>query len=265
MLAVVIPSLDGAAPPGLLTDLESQTMPPAQIEVVSGVRPSGRARNEGAGRVRAEVLVFLDADVRLGGPEVLERLVLALRREPTLGMVGSAQQLPPDSNGFQRACARQLPRMICPVVAVLTDSDMATTACCAIPRKVFEELGGFDPDIPRGVDPEFRHRLRLRGYRVAVAPGAVHYHPPPAGPWELARTAFRNGRAAAVVARLSPEAVLDTPDGHVGSFAPRTELQGRLARKARALLLALRQGAFLRLGYELAYLAGYGAGILART
>src|SRR5207244_13552675 len=121
--------------------------------------------------------VVLDDDLRLGTREVLFQFSEHLRSDPTLGMVGTSQLLPPDSPPFQRRCAGQIPRSQSPVVETLTQSDMVTTQCCAIPRAVLAEVGGFHSQIVRGVDPELRHRLRQAGYRIAVVPASWHYHP----------------------------------------------------------------------------------------
>ncbi len=259
-VSVVIPSGDSSRTRNLellLDDLRCQTRPPDEVEVVRGVAPSGRARNVGVSRTTGEVLVFLDDDVRLGTPDILRTLVDHLSAEPSLGMVGTAQLLPPDSSPFQRRCARQIPRSESPVVGRLTESDMVTTACCAIRRAVLEEVAGFHDRILRGVDPELRHRIRAAGYRIAVVPGAWHYHPMPPSLKALLRMAWRNGAASAYARRHFPETVLFNPDGHVGEFQAQVPFTRRVARNLGTLCgdaLSGRRYAFL---YGVAYLVGY--------
>lgn len=244
----------------LLGDLERQTLRPVEVHVVRDVRPSGRARNEGARRARGDVLVFLDDDVRLGNERVLETMVRCLHTVDRAGMVGPAQLLPATSTWFQRAAARQIPRSTSPVVLVPTDSDMVVTACCAIRRDLFWQLGGFREDIPRGVDPEFRHRLRRAGWRTVVVPDAWFYHPMPANLPDLCRTYYRNGRQSARAVRKAPDLALENPDGHVGQFQSR---RGAAYRAVRHVVQLARRAAtfqWLALAAQVSYLAGYASG-----
>lgn len=248
----------------LLGDLERQTLRPFEVHVVRDVCPSGRARNEGAHRARGEVLVFLDDDVRLGHERVLETMVWCLQTVDRAGMVGAAQLLPPGSTWFQRAAARQIPRSTSPVVTVPTDSDMVVTACCAIRRDLFWELGGFREDIPRGVDPEFRHRLRQAGWRTVVVPNAWFYHPMPAGLLDLCRTSYRNGRQSARAVRKAPDLALENPDGHLSRFQERRTGPYRAARHALRLVQRLVTFQWVGLAAQVSYLAGYVSGQLHR-
>ncbi len=258
-VSVVIPTWGEARAANveaLLGDLSAQTLRPAQVEVVRNVAPNGRARNVGAERTVGEILVFLDDDVRLGHERVLEDLVSALR-QPNFGLVGTSQLLPLSSSGFQRAVARQLSRSQSPVVETFVDSDMVTTQCCAIRREVFTKLGGFHEGLLRGVDPEFRHRVRAAGLRIVVVPNAWHYHPAPSSVRALARLAFRDGYSSAQVFRQHPEAVIFNPEGHVAVFEAR---RSRIARYCGRLAEIGKQafsGEWLGVLYGLVYVAGY--------
>ncbi len=260
MISVVVPSAGPEREANLqelLRELQHQSLPPQEVHVVRGVRPSGRARNEGARRAQGEVLVFLDDDVRLGHRGVLENMVRCLRTVEGAGMVGASQQLPPGSSWFQRAAARQIPRSTSPVVARPTESDMVVTACCAVPRRLFWELGGFHEGIPRGVDPEFRHRLRQAGWRTVVAPQTWFYHPMPTGLVELCRTHYRNGRLTAQAVRTAPGVALENPDGHVAHFPPRRTARYRAARHVARLVGRLLTLQWVALAAQVCYLIGY--------
>jgi glycosyltransferase involved in cell wall biosynthesis len=258
-VSVIIPSGNASRDPNLerlLADLRSQSVAPAEIEIVRGVSPNGLARNVGVERTAGDVLVFLDDDVRLGTPDVLRSFVQHLTTDASLGTVGTSQLLPPSSTAFQRRCARQVSRSESPIVEQLTESDMVTTQCCAMRREVLVEVGRFHSQIIRGVDPELRHRVRGAGYRIAVVPNCWHYHPMPASLGALLAMAWRNGAASAYARRHFPEAVLDNPGGHVARFAPRLPFRQRILRSAGRLASDTVTGRWYGTLYALAYLGG---------
>jgi GT2 family glycosyltransferase len=259
-LSVVIPSSDGRRDGNLarlLDDVEKQTLRPAEVEVVVGVSPNGRARNVGIQRCTGNYFIFLDDDVRLGHNGVFEALVSALVAHPEFGITGTAQQLPPDSTFFQRAAARQIPRSHSPVVPHFTESDMVTTACWAMPRAVLDRVGWFNDRIPRGVDPEMRQRVRAAGYKIICVPGVWHYHPMPATLRALLRMAWRNGAASAYARRHYPQYVFNNPEGHVGAFAAQTPFPVRLLRAAGRTAVHAARLELIGLLYQAAYLGGY--------
>src|SRR5262245_41260897 len=98
-VAVIIPSLDGDVEP-LLESVCRQTLQPAEIKVVRGVRPNGRARNTGVARTSAPLLVFVDDDALLGDERVIERLVAPLLDDPSIGVTGASKLLPPGAPPF---------------------------------------------------------------------------------------------------------------------------------------------------------------------
>src|SRR5688500_5910541 len=114
-IALIIPSLDGDVGP-LLESVRRQTLQPAEIEVVRGVRPNGRARNQGVARTTAALLVFVDDDAVLGDEHALANLVAPLLDDPTIGVTGASKLLPPGAPPFQRWVAREVPRIVHPVV-----------------------------------------------------------------------------------------------------------------------------------------------------
>ncbi|HEX9439535.1 MAG TPA: glycosyltransferase [Roseiflexaceae bacterium] len=221
-VALIIPSLDGDVEP-LLASVRRQTLQPSEIEVVRGVRPNGRARNQGVARTRAPLLVFVDDDAVLGDERVIERLVAPLA-DPSIGVTGASKLLPPDAPPFQRWVAREVPRIVHPIVdqPLETNPDPPsfyceiTTTCCAMRRAVFDAAGGFDTALLRGVDTEFFVRVRRLqvlgvGYRVSersantqhptpntqyrfvLVPRTWAYHPAPANLGALLRKHFLYG------------------------------------------------------------------------
>jgi GT2 family glycosyltransferase len=211
-ISLVVPSLTGEVD-ALLASVARQTVAPAEVEVVRGVRPSGRARNLGVARTTCPVLVFADDDTVLGCNDTLANLVAPLA-DPATGAVGAAKLLPPRSSRFQRAVARQVPRIEHPIVRSTTESNPpidgfgytdVTTTCCAMRREVFEACGGFDEGLERGVDSEFFYRLRRAGYRLVIAPGTWTFHPAPATLARLLAKHFRYGTGYAQEVQRHPE------------------------------------------------------------
>jgi GT2 family glycosyltransferase len=215
-VSVVIPSWTGQVD-RLLASLEQQTLRDVEVEVVRGVGPAARARNLGVSRTRGEVVVFVDDDAYLGHPDLLERLVAAVDRDP-VAVVGTAKLPPPDADRFRRAVATQVPRMSSPVVEHDTESNpplhgygfsAITTTCCAMRREFFERVGGFDEVLPTAEDTEFLHRTVRAGGRVVIAGQTWVYHDPPGSLRDLLRTSFGYGVGHALEVRKDPDRHMD--------------------------------------------------------
>ena len=151
---MIVPSLNGDVEP-LLASVRRQTLQPSEIAVVRGVRPNGRARNQGVDRTRAPLLVFVDDDAVLGDQHVIEHLIAPLLADQSIGVTGASKLLPPDAPWFQRWVAREVPRITHPIVdqPLETNPDPPsfyceiTTTCCAMRREVFDAAGGFDDTL----------------------------------------------------------------------------------------------------------------------
>ncbi|HEY3231975.1 MAG TPA: glycosyltransferase [Roseiflexaceae bacterium] len=235
-VALIIPSLTGDVEP-LLESVRRQTLQPTELAVVRGVRPNGRARNQGVARTTAPVLVFVDDDAVLGDEHVIANLVAPLLDDPTIGVTGASKLLPPEAPAFQRWAAREVPRIIHPIVEqpLETNPDPPsfyceiTTTCCAMRRTVFEQAGGFDETLLRGVDTEFFVRVRRMSvvssplsvasdgrqrttdngqwtgrYRFILVPNTWAYHRAPATLWALLRKQFLYGFGHAQEVRRDP-------------------------------------------------------------
>lgn len=200
-VSVVIPSLDGRVD-ALRASIARQTLQPDEVEVAVGIRPNGKARNVGVSRTTGDILVFIDDDAVLGRDDSLANLVQPLLADPTIGVTGASKLLPPDADAFQRQVAREVPRIEHAVVSgpVETNPPLGrhgyidiTTTCCAIRRAVFDEVGGFDNELVRGVDTEFFYRVRRLGYRFILVPQTWVYHPAPPTLYALLRKHFLYG------------------------------------------------------------------------
>ncbi len=260
-MSVIVPTLDGhrgGAVPRLLDTIQGQSFQDFELLLIKGVTPQGRAINQGAGQARGEILLILDDDSTLADASVFGKLLDTLKQDERIGMAGASITIAPDATAFERRAAGQFPRFCTPIVDAITDSDFACHGCCAIPKKVFEAIGGEREDILRGLDPDLRVRLRTAGYRVVLAPNAAIHHPMP-GSWPgLLRIFFRNGFGSAYACKFRPETVYETHESlNDAGYVPRTTLAYRIIRFPMRLCSALMQGQTLRFGAYSAYAVGY--------
>lgn len=266
-VSVIIPSLDGyrsGCVPRLLETVDRQTFRDHEVRIVKGVAPQGKAINQGVRETRGRILIILDDDSWLADDTVFDQLITTLESDPKIGMAGASIVAPPGASPFQSRAARQFPRFNTPVVEGVTDSDLACHGCCAIPRSVFEKIGGEREDLIRGLDPDLRLRLREAGYRVVLAPNARIHHPLPDGWRSIIRTFFRNGYGSAYAQKFRPDSVIETHESlHEAGFRPKRSFVFRLARFPVRLLKAAMQGRFIRLAAYKAYALGYIWGLLA--
>ena len=264
--SVIIPSWDGyrnGCVPRLLESIKHQTFRGFELHVVKGVSPQGKAINEGAAKARGDILIILDDDAQLADATVFQRLIDALDADSTIGMAGASIVPPPDATPFQRRAASQFPRFNTPVVDVIRDSDLACHGCCAIPARVFREVGGEREDLIRGLDPDLRVRLRAAGYRVVLAPRACIHHPLPDGWGGLLRTFSRNGFGSAYAWKFRRDTVYETAETlDAARFRAKTSLAYRIIRFPLRLACALLCGKALRFGAYCAYALGYLWGLL---
>jgi len=267
-VSVVIPSFDGyrgGNVPKLLEDLKGQTFQDFELHIVKGVRPNGRARNEGVKLSKGRVLVFIDDDVRLGHNRVIENLIKPFEEDEAIGIAGTSRLLPTDANWFQKASARQLGRAIFPTVDRIVDSDMATHDCLSMPKDLYEGIGGEHDELVRGTDPDLRYRVRKAGLRVVIVPNTWIYHPLPKTLSKLIRKNFRNGIGAGWVFKNYPHLAYEAPDAKVAEFAPKRSFPYRVVRALWRLILALITFKFIRFASSLSYISGYFWGLVKKS
>ncbi|MDZ4858776.1 MAG: glycosyltransferase [Candidatus Hydrogenedentes bacterium] len=260
-VSVIIPSWDGhrnGCVPRLIESVRMQSFKDYDLHIVKGVSPQGKAINQGARGSRGEILIILDDDSELADAAVFETLVRVIDEDATVGFAGASIVSPLGATRFQLRAGEQFPRFNTPVVDRVTDSDLACHGCCAMPRAVFNAIGGEREDIIRGLDPDLRVRLRAAGYRVVLAPNARIYHPLPASWRKLLRQFFRNGFGSAYAQKFQPDSVYETHESlDDRTFVARRPLWYRAARFPMRLMKALVKGETMRLAAYTAYGFGY--------
>ena len=144
------------------------------------------ACNDGAARARGEVLVFLNNDT-MPQPGWLDALLECFDADPQVGLVG-AQLLYPDGRlqeaggvvfadgsawNYGRFESPQDPRF-----ASLRDADYCSGAALAIPRALFESIGGFDTRYAPAYyeDTDLAFAVRASGKRVLYQPASRVVH-----------------------------------------------------------------------------------------
>jgi GT2 family glycosyltransferase len=190
-LSIVIPCHDQASELELclaalaaapLEGMECIVVDDASTEAITGVRTSGipvrflrlpvcrgaaAARNRGAQQATGDILVFLDADVRVH-PDTLALIAAAFARNPNLeALIGSYDDTP-SAPGFH---SRYRNLFNCYVHHTgRRDASTFWTACGAVRRETFLEHGGFDEHPHRIDDVEFGTRLFHAGRHIELCP-----------------------------------------------------------------------------------------------
>lgn len=148
-----------------------------------------KINNFAVSHARGGVLLFLNNDVEVVTPNWLEEL-LGFAEQPEIGAVGAKLLLPDGriqhggvvlglSGGADHAFYG-LPGDepgYCGLAAVARNCSAVTAACLMTRRRVFEEVGGFDPNLDVAFnDVDLCLRMLAAGYRVVWTPFAVLYH-----------------------------------------------------------------------------------------
>lgn len=208
-VSVIIPSLDGyrnSNVPKLINDISKQTTKDIEVILVKGVKPNGHARNVGVQRAKGNLFVFMDDDAILGDTRVIENLIKTFSVDSRIGMAGASTLVPEDSNWFQRWLAKEDPRAIYPIVDKFTETKEGVThLCCAIPRRVYEEVGGESDILTTGTDLDMRHRIRKAGYKTVLAPNCWAYHPLPSNLAQAVKNWWWYGTGSHIFAVSNPD------------------------------------------------------------
>jgi glycosyltransferase involved in cell wall biosynthesis len=143
------------------------------------------ARNRGAAAARGALLLFCDSDDEVG-----EGWIEALARSCAAADC-AVGRLEYESLNHPLVAAAQAHPFERPLT--VGSYRVGSTACCAVRRDVFEEVGGFDRRLRYGEDAEFFLRLQSRGYTVAEALDAVAAHRLRVRLRDVVRQQFRYG------------------------------------------------------------------------
>jgi GT2 family glycosyltransferase len=123
---------------------------------------AGRARNEGAALLAdahsPQYLLFLDGDCELV-PGFIEAATAFLNATPTAAAVaGRRRERHPEASLYNRLCDMEWNTPIGPATEIGGDALYRASA--------FQTVGGFNPDIIAGEEPDLCVRLRSAGWQI---------------------------------------------------------------------------------------------------
>jgi glycosyltransferase involved in cell wall biosynthesis len=270
LVSVIIPSLDGfrnGNVPKLLEDIKTQTVKDLEVIIVKGVAPNGRARNEGVKVAQGKYIVSIDDDVSLGNDRVIENLIspfLVETRETgdegRIGLTGASQLIPEDSSYFQKRAIKQIPRTYFPIVNEITETDMVSHMCLAIPAQLYKDIGWENDVIHSGTDPDLRFRVRQAGYKIVVVPNTWAYHPLPKTLYELLKMSYNKGEDSAWVRKNYPQLVYELSDGFKSDFKPKRSFSYRITRGGWNIVESVITFKLINFASKMSYTLGYLVG-----
>jgi glycosyltransferase involved in cell wall biosynthesis len=166
--------------------------PPEEVVVLTEPANCGpaHARNAGAARATADVLVFIDADVVVHR-DVFRRIRAAFYVDPELtAVLGCYDDGPPDP-GVVSAFRNLLHHYVHRTQPGPTSTFWSGLG--AVRRDAFEAVGGFDSErfaVPSIEDIEFGRRLFASGARIDLDPRIRGTHLKHWGVWGMIKTDF---------------------------------------------------------------------------
>lgn len=179
--------------------------PSADIDVPEGtqVHCAGRnlgipaGRNEGARRVTGDVLLFLDDDAEVVGPDMLCRAVDRFLGEPELGVISLRIIDPAGGPGARR----HVPRLHVGDPAVGSEVTTFLGGACIVRREVLEETGWFPDDFFYAhEETSLAWRALDAGWRIRYAGDLAISHPA-TSPARHARYYYLTARNRVLLAR----------------------------------------------------------------
>lgn len=162
----------------IIGDNNLQPIPPAlQVPGVAYVHcPTGfsyAARNAALATARAPVVAFTDADC-IPARDWLEAGLRALNEQPGVSLLGGRVEV----FGRSRSAAANYDRMLAfQQEASVRNGRYSVTANLFTYRRIFEEVGDFDPGRRSGGDRQWCHVAQRHGHRLVYADQVVVQHP----------------------------------------------------------------------------------------
>lgn len=185
------------------------------------------ARNAGAARAGGDVLFFVDSDIALA-PDALASALRILREHPRCGVVQGIYDLHPL---FEDGPVESYKTLFEHYWRRRSDGVSTSTmfALTAVPRTVFELVGGFDEGLRDAEDIEFGTRLPA-AYEIRTSAQVVGRHDDVDRLWPYLSELYRRALTyadAVVLARWAPRRTSDPTGGSAPAHGRRPDDDGR--------------------------------------
>lgn len=166
---------------------------------------AARGRNEGYARLQQRFpniryCQFIDGDCKLA-PGWLEIAEISMRNNPDYGAVtGHLQEMEPDASIYNRMCALEWKSAAGEITDIGKFGGLSM-----IRASVLDEVGGFNPDLIAGEEPELATRIKEAGYSIHKLDHAMAYHDAEISTFrQWWKRAVRGGHAIGAWANLNP-------------------------------------------------------------
>jgi glycosyltransferase involved in cell wall biosynthesis len=165
----------------LESDIPPRQLPGLTVLTANAIATPAFARNAGAKRARGEWLVFIDSDT-IPSPGLLDAYFRPPPDPQTAILAGGIADVAPRPTLTARHDAAR-GRMSQGMTLRRAGTPYAQTANCALRRRAFEEMGGFEDLARAGEDADLCFRLLRAGWGIEERPAAQVEH--------MARQSFR--------------------------------------------------------------------------
>ncbi len=155
-----------------------------EVIVEVGKNPSEN-RNRGIQKAKGEIIAFIDDDARVN-KDLLKNVEEFFNQYPEIDIVGGPQLTPKDDSFFAKAtgCAlssffgtyKMSNRYKLGELNLNADENSLTSANFFVRKKIFKKIGGFNPLLFPGEDPELITRMKQNGIKIAYSPSIIIYH-----------------------------------------------------------------------------------------
>ncbi|GGL88031.1 glycosyltransferase family 2 protein [Micromonospora yangpuensis] len=163
------------------------------VTVLQTPRNSGVAvaRNTGAAAANGEILFFVDSDVALR-PDAVAKAVAELAAHPEYGAVcGIYEEEPLIRDSIVEECRVQ--QAYCWRMTSLGEVSFLFSSLTAIPRRVFDEVGPFNPRLRQTEEVDYGERMSAR-YQIMVTDQVRGWHDDDHELLPLLRKLYRRAR-----------------------------------------------------------------------
>ncbi|HDH53737.1 MAG TPA: glycosyltransferase [Nitrospirae bacterium] len=145
----------------------------ARIIQLDGQRGAAYARNRGAEAARGDILLFIDADVTIY-PDCLDKVARLFEANPGISALFGTYDDQPDGPNF----LSQYKNLFHHFVHQTSGEDASTfwTACGAIKKDVFFEVGEFNEETRMMEDIELGYKLKAKNHKIRLDKGLVVKH-----------------------------------------------------------------------------------------